>query len=127
MKLEIVSKLIHEAGIAREGKDLFVGHMPEAVESGVLLIAPQTGETIDEELPCYRKSRFQIIVRASRREAGIACAKMLMDELTVSNTKLSSGDFIVKMRPRHEPVIYPVSEGDYLEISVNYDAVYNRT
>lgn len=127
MKLEIVAELIHNSGLATKGSSLFIGHMPEKAVSGVLLLDPQIGEKIDEELPQYRKTRFQVIVRNASRIEGETLASLLMEVLTIYEQKLSSGDFIKKMRPRHEPVTYPFSDGDYLETSVNYDVVYIRT
>lgn len=127
MKIEPVAEYIEDEGIAFAGTDLFAYHMPEDVEEGVLLLPPLTGEKIDYELPDYRTSSFQIIVRHKSHAKGVALAEMIMSLLTLSNSTVLNGLSVKYMRPRHEPVVFPSSKGDYLEISVNYDAVYIRT
>lgn len=127
MKLEPIAEFLEDEGIGTAGKDLFVYHMPEGVSEGVLLVSPLSGEKIDYELPNYRVSKFQVIVRHSSYREGVALAVMVMNAITLSNTDVLNGIFVKYMRPRHEPVVFPSSKGDNLEISVNYDAVYIRT
>ncbi|NQZ53219.1 MAG: hypothetical protein HRT93_03085 [Piscirickettsiaceae bacterium] len=127
MKLEPIAGYLESKGIAFAGEDLFADHMPENVEEGVLLVSPLIGEQIDYDLPNYRKTSFQVIVRHTDRKKGVALAEMVMEALTLGNTDALTGISVKYMRPRHEPVIFPSSKGDYLEISVNYDTAYIRT
>lgn len=125
MKLEPIAEYLHSLGIATPGKDLFAYSAPSsAPNNSVLLVSPLTGTDIDYELPCFRRTKFQVIVRGSDHVEGVKLAEKIMDALTLENSSVMPEISIKYMRPRHEPVVFPSSEGDLLEVSVNYDTVY---
>ena len=123
MNLKPIAEYLESQGLGTGGRDLFVNYMPEDVQQGILLMNKLSGTPIDWELPGYRRSGFQLIVRHTDDEAGLLMAEQLSDALTLTNTTLT-GMLVKVIRPKHEPVVYPVSKGDYLEISVNFEAIY---
>lgn len=127
MNLEALAGLIQQAGLGVPGQSLFVEHLPETVKQGVLLIGPSTGTRIDYEVIGYYKTNFQVIVRAPNYLAGDQLSKQIMNALTVAKHEIAPGYFVNYMRPRHEPVVYPISEGGHLEFSVNYDVCYIKS
>lgn len=127
MKLEAVASLIAQAGIAVPGENLFVYHLPDSVLNGVLIVDSSTGEPIDYEVIGFRKTSFQIIVRASTHSVGKEMAERIMNLLTITKQQIAPGFSVKYMRPRHEPVVYPISEGGHLEFSVNYDVSYIKS
>lgn len=126
MKLEPVLQKLVDDGLGVAGQDLFVHRMPDTVTVGALLLSKLSGTPIDHELPGYRKTSFQVIVRHTDYVQGEQLAEQISSALTIRNAQV--GSLKVKyIQPMHEPVIFPISEGDHLEISVNYDAVYVQT
>lgn len=121
--LEALAQLLQDTGLGVQGENIFVHMMPSSVSQGILLLSPLSGVPIDHELPGYRKTSFQAIVRHTSHASGKALAEQMSNALSLVNTTLSGYD-VKFILPRHEPVVFPVSEGDFLEISVNFEAVY---
>ena len=125
MKMDSLAQKISDDGLATPGVNLFIHKMPSKVESGILLLNKLSGTPIDFELPGYRRTGFQVIVRHTDYTAGIELMENVVSSLTIKGGETLLGDMHVKhILPKHEPVVFPVSEGDFLEISVNFDAVY---
>lgn len=123
MNLAPLAEYLELEDIAVAGKDLFLYQMPSTVSVGILLLTPLSGTEIDYYLPGYRKTTFQVIVRHTDHVEGQALAELISATLTLANKQLTNMN-VNYIRPKHEPVVYPVSEGDFLEFSVNYDANY---
>ena len=102
-------------------KDIFVHSMPERVSEAMLLKDSMFGTEIDHELPDYFDTEFQIIVRAKEHAEGEDRAKAVSTALTVLNQAVGTLN-VNYIRPRHVPMVFPVSEGDYLEWLVTFDA-----
>ena len=112
---ELVPELI-------EGETLFQHGMPETVEFGALVRDNYPGGSkIDHELPGFRKFRFQVIVRAKDYLQGRALAQKVSSALTMGETEIP-GAFVRYIRPRHDPISYPLSRGGVVEFSTNFDA-----
>lgn len=125
MKLDALAQILIDEGIATAGVDLFIHKMPSNIKVGVLLLNKLSGTPIDFELPGYRRTGFQVIVRHTDYAQGIMLANNVSTALTFKGVESTLGDMLIKhILPKHEPVVFPVSEGDFLEISVNFDAVY---
>ena len=80
---------------------------------------------VDYELPEYRKTSFQIIVRTHTQKylSGDAIARGIFKELNLSEVQLDS-IFIKYLRPRHEPVSFRGSPGNNVEFSINFDICF---
>lgn len=125
MNLEPLAQKLSDDGIATAGVDLFIHNMPSNVTKAVLLLSNLTGTPIDFELPGYRRTSFQAIIRHTDYVQGLALANEVSEALTFKSGESILDTLHIKhILPRHEPVVFPVSEGDFLEISVNFDAVY---
>jgi len=111
--------------ISGSEKNLFVHHMPARVASGVLLRQSFVGTPVDHELPGFYKTSFQVIVRHGDYKKGEALALSVRGVLTIRMERQVGNMWVRHILPRHEPLVYPVSEGDRLEWSINFDAVYN--
>lgn len=66
MFIEAFASLMQKAKIGTVGTDIFCHYLPANVKSGVLLINPNTGISIDHELQGFYHESFTIIVRGSR-------------------------------------------------------------
>lgn len=109
-------------GLGTEGQDLFVHHMPARVERGILLMV-QTPIMRHEDIDNYRKGEFQAIVRHTDRQAGYSLASQVADTLKVQD--LTLGNMLFKfIHPIHDPLVYPRSEGNGLEFSVNFKCAF---
>ncbi len=102
---------------------VFVWHMPEGINVGVLLLHNLGGARLSPDLPCFKRGKFQAIVRHTNYQEGYALAKQVLTGLTLGRKEL--GSLTVKhSTPIHDPVTYPVSKGDLIEFSVNFETVY---
>ena len=126
MNLESIAEYLNAQGLGVPGQTVFVHKMPAEVKEGILLLSSLSGTQIDYELPKYRKTKFQAIVRHTNHIGGKELSKQVMNALTLYNHNLT-GMKVKRIRPRHEPIVFPVSKGNLLEFSVNYDAIYVLT
>jgi len=126
MKFEPLADYLDGQGIVTKGQTLFIHYMPQTIKIGALMLGKLTGTPIDPELPGYYKTGFRIIVRHQDIVDGLAMANQIKDALNMRNVELP-GMSIRYIVPKHEPVLFPISEGDHLEISINFDAVYVAT
>lgn len=119
--------LLAEEGVGRiGGKDgnMFVNGMPQSIKLGLSLMGKLTGDTIDYELPKYRKTGFQLVVRAREYQEGENLIKAAVEALTITRPKSLDNHHVKYVRPRHDFVSFPLSDGNNTEFSVNFDAVY---
>lgn len=121
--LSILAKL-QAAGIGRVGIDMFAHQMPLEVSEGILIKDRFSGDRIDHELPGWREGGFQLVVRAKDFQTGKTLAQQAMGVLNFIETPLDATCHIKYMRPRHEPVSYPISPGNLIEFSVNFETAY---
>lgn len=106
--------------VGTAGKTLYINMLPIDVPLAILLRNSLTGTLIDYELPGYSKTQFQAIVRAPSYPQGESLMEKLTTNLTLSEVKIGPY-FFNYCRPRTEPVVFPLSEGNLLEFSVYFD------
>lgn len=123
MNLEALAEKLQADRLGKKGKEIFINHMPTSVEAGILLRPPYVGTPIDYELPGYRSTRFNLSVRAKDYQTGDKLIRKAMASLTLEETKLSGMD-VRYIRPRTEPVSFPLSVAGTFEFLVIFDAVY---
>lgn len=123
MNLELIANKLQDDGVGVRGANIFINHMPVTVTKGVLLRPPYIGTPIDNELPNYRKTRFNASVRAKTYQEANALATLVIDSLTVGYT-VTPEIVINYIRPTTEPVSFPVSEGDSVEFLMIFEANY---
>lgn len=119
MKLEeALIATIKDAGLGVIGTTLFQSHMPAECKAGILVLArvpimidPYTG---------LRKGPFQVIVRAPKITEAHQKATLVMKALMTEGTQKGGVTFKF-IKPEHEPLVFPRTEGSQFEASVNYN------
>ncbi len=86
MFIEAFASLMQKAKIGTVGTDIFCHYMPANVKSGVLLVTPNTGITIDHELKGFYHDSFTVIVRNATITKAVAKANKIMDMFPVEET-----------------------------------------
>lgn len=105
------------------GTNVFVHALPSTVETGVMLASGYQGMPVDPYIPEYYKGPMQIIARAKKSAQAEAIASAISKALTME--EVTVGNIIVRRcHPRHLPVPFPRSNGDYFEASVNFDICF---
>lgn len=122
MILESLAQEIQTAGMGVVEQTIFVNSMPIGID-GIMLKTSLNGIPIDMELPGYRKTRIQIVVRDKSYQNGMSRANALNALLTYDNKSIT-GNSIKVMRPLNEPIAYPLTPGNTYEFSVNFWLVY---
>ena len=124
MKLEAVAQILHDAGIAIKGQNLYIHNMPEGRQDGVLLLDdPDMPTEIDEYIPKLRKSHFRVIVRGASYQEAMALANQVSATLNVYNQTVNGLKFL-RLRPTYDPIAFPVADSDVVEVSVNLWTAY---
>ena len=90
---------------------------------GIMLKEPGTGSKINYELPGFIKTSFQMVVRKKLYVDGKALITAAVAALTIDETTLT-GMYIKYMRPRHDPIQFPLTPGNNQEFLVNIDVCY---
>lgn len=130
MKLELLSELLEQRGLGTRGTDIFVHRMDAECPKGILLRLPIAGIDTDFNLPGYYKTQIQAIIRDANQQSGDAMAVRVMAQLTMYErifTDPDTGAFLMQinqMYPAKLPIIYPRSEGQEIEWSLNFDVSY---
>lgn len=106
-------------------KDIFIYQMPNTVSKAVLIRQAEGGDPLDWNLPGYYRTTFQVIVRHSDPEQGMALALQVSEAFTVSGITIGNMK-VIHFLPKNRPFVFPVSEGDLLEFSINFDAVFSE-
>ena len=123
MILESIADYLEEKRYGREGEGLFIWHMPDDIKEGILLIDSIVGTRINHELTGYRKGKFQVIIRTQDYTEGYELISRISDSLTILDADMKT--VIVKyIRPRTDPIVFPISKGDNLEMTVVFDTAY---
>lgn len=105
--------------------EVYIGIIPSDVPVGVALTSAYQGMPVDPELPGYHKGPMQMIVRAKKSLDAENIAQLASDLLTFEGVQV--GDIYVNyIRPRHLPAVFPRSNGDHYEASVNFDLCFVR-
>ncbi|EKL0077514.1 hypothetical protein PP671_000149 [Escherichia coli] len=117
MFIEAFASLMQKAKIGTVGTDIFCHYMPANVKSGVLLVTPNTGITIDHELKGFYHDSFTVIVRNAAITKAVAKANKIMDMFPVEET-VSEGVYFRLVRPMSMPITYPKNEGSLIEAGI---------
>lgn len=127
---ERIAKKIEIAGLGEISKTIFVESMPAEIKRGILVKMSLAGSKIDHELPGLYRPKIQIIVRAQSHADGENLATAILNLLqskqdTIWNDASNNPLFLMKQfLPYTMPIIYPRSDGNGLEVSVNFDLCY---
>ena len=120
--MPIANKLELE-GLGNQGTTLFVNFMPMECKAGILLRSPLNGTEINHEMPGYYKTQFNVIVRGHDYLTAAGLMQEVMTALVIFEQQLDDA-FFKYIRPKTLPVTFPVSEGNFFEIQVGFDACF---
>lgn len=123
MNLIPFAKMLEDATLGIRGQSIFVNSMPAACMRGVLLREKIKGTTIDYELPGYFRAKYQIIVRCVDYLTGEQLMEKVFACLTLSEQDVETVHYNYS-RPITEPVSFPLSEGNLLEFTADFDTAY---
>lgn len=116
---------LQESKVGTKEKTLFVNMIPATAAKGVLLRNPLTGTPIDYEVPGFYRAGFKLITRAGGYEAGEALAGRAIAALTLPHGAKLGNMVFRHCRPKTEIAVFPLSKGNLLEFSVDFDAVFH--
>lgn len=123
MNLLPLAEKLEADGVGVMANTIFINMIPVEAPTGVLLRNPLQGTLIDYELPGFYKTTFKVICRAPNYAEGEALIQAVFDSLTVIEAQV--GPMYVKhMRPRTKPVVFPLSKGNLLEFSADFDVCF---
>lgn len=114
---DLAASKIEEAGLATAGIDLFVYHAPDKIKRCVLVIESLDGIMRDENLPGYKKADFKVIVRDTDYKSALTIAKAVASALDLHRLTLDE-IYVLRMRSTHDPIAFPLSDSDVVEVSV---------
>jgi hypothetical protein len=126
---EHLAPILISARLGKAGLDLFCHKMPSEITKGLVVMGDLAGSEIDHELVNWRIGQIQVILRDTDHASGLRRARAVMDALTVMHRDLppaggGPGIRLRRLRPIHDPIVYPRSEGDVLEFSLNFEAIW---
>lgn len=122
MDLQDIIDLLSNEDFGTEGVDLFRSFMPAEIDEG-LLVTAQMPASIDKYNK-HRKGSIQVIARGRDYDEVRDLMISVSTFLTIEGHEGDSA-YYHYICPRHEPLIYPKSDANYLEASVNFDVAYN--
>ena len=106
--------------------EIYANTIPSDRKIGAMLTAGYKGMSVDPEIPAYHKGPMQLIVRAGESLDAEAIAQLVSDYLMLCQEVTVGDIFIHYINPRHLPVVFPASNGDHYEASVNFDVCFVR-
>lgn len=128
MRVEPLIDYLEAQSVGSKGKDLFANFFPQKTELAVMIHSGLMATPIDAELPLYRAAaKFQVVVRCRDYAAGFALMQAITDALITEQRRQIGNMLFNFIRPFHEPLDYPLSTGNLIEISVNFDCNYVLT
>lgn len=131
MIFDILEKKIVDAGLGVEGVSLFRSFMPAETIIGVFCRVPLEGIPVDPYIPGRHKGRIQVISRHTDPVLGGQLAVALERALRVDSpedypaTSERGSARISLFIPETLPIQYPRLDGDGLEWSQHFKAVFS--
>jgi hypothetical protein len=124
MELKAVADYLEAQGQGVMEKTIFIGEMPAACVTGVLLLDRYSGTSIDPYLPKYRNTGFRVALRNADYERGMAHAKAINGALYIQADTQMPGILVKRMVPQNDPRPYRRSLGGYWEFEVDFECSY---
>ncbi len=120
MNLMPFAEFLESEDLGVMGESIFINMIPADAPRGILLRNDLAGTLIDYELPGYFKTNFQVIVRSENFAEGEERINAVLAALTMRERVLG-GMHINYLRPKTEPVVFPLSVGNLLEFATTMD------
>lgn len=130
MRSDILEGILEAAGVGVPGENLFSHQIPATMKEGIMIKLPLDGTPVNNYLPGFFKSTFQVIVRATTNAEGELKCREVIDAL-VSQQGRDFYDAPGKLAMRIEllvldrlPIRYPRQDSNAIEWSVNFNVVF---
>lgn len=121
-----LAKRLEEKGCGKCAKDIFVDTLPSESSMGIVLRSSISGDTIDYELPGFMKATFRLIARAANHGIGQEMLQKATDALYIELSEVVGSMNVRICRPITTPMIFPLSNGNLREFSVNMRIIYDE-
>lgn len=118
--LQAIVDYIQAQGLGTPGKDLFRGFMPAQVQAGTVVLARVAID--DEPYSGIKKGTFQVVTRGATGDLAYAKAAAIKKVLRLEGVEIGEVKFKFIL-PKHDPLVFPRSDGGQYEASVNYQFV----
>jgi hypothetical protein len=119
MFLEELANIIQDEGVATIGTDLFYYSASPDRDTYALLMFGGDGIPVDNELPGYYNTKYQVIVRSSSYDDGFQLANDVRQALTFYGRQSGTITFNQSL-PRDEPRPFRRNEAGIIEFSNNF-------
>lgn len=132
MIMDILGDKLVAANLGTKAKSIFNHQMPAEVNVGVFFRYPLTGVTIDPYIPGWYKARVQVIVRHNSVTEGEKFSYRVNEVLQVEGEEIyvdaeaKTTTRLMRFFPETLPVRYPRLEGNQIEWSTHFDAVFSQ-
>lgn len=127
---EHIASILTTARIGTLGKTMFCHALPPSVTTGIVIMGDLSGSEIDHDLPGWRMGHIQVIVRDPSYSAGLTLSRQIITALSSEQPRdlAAAGGApairLRRLRPIHDPIVFPRSPGDVMEFSTNYEGVW---
>lgn len=128
LEMEQVANMLVAAKLGTLSKDVFVHRFPPTVNEGLLVLARLEGQEIDAGMGSYRRGPFQIVARSANVLTAQRKIRAAIPAVTFYGWRslppaglASTPSRVLFIRVLSEPVIYPVSDGDLIEASADFE------
>ena len=110
------------------GYSVYMYHFPETEDQGILLLHNMNGAKLDPNLPDLKKGKFQAIIRVGKSnfQSGYELSKLVIATFKAVKRTTINGVLIHFIEPMSDPIAYPVSKGNYIEFSCNFETAYTE-
>ena len=102
----------------------FVRQFPGTIDEGILVLDDNLD--FDLDIDGYVRGHYQVVVRSTEQQEALEKALLLTPTLKFRN-KTVGGIYFQLSNPLHYPMVYPRTDGDYFEASVNFDVAFSNT
>ncbi|NIH77426.1 hypothetical protein FHV99_004678 [Ochrobactrum sp. P20RRXII] len=131
MIMDILGEKLEKAGLGVRAKSIFHHQFPADITVGTFFRYPLTGISVDPYIPNWHKVRCQVIVRHTSVAEGEKMADAVSRTLTTQAEEVfpATADSpeirLVRFFPDSLPVRFPRLEGNSIEWSMHFDAVFS--
>ncbi|QNK01666.1 phage tail terminator protein [Dyella telluris] len=124
MILEAVAAILTEKKHGIPTKTLFIHNMPEKIRTGVLIMDDLMGTERDDDIPDLKRTPFKVVVRDTDYSACVKRAEAIVRELDIHRRIIPDQLEIKRMRATHDPITFPDTPGDMIEMLINLQATW---
>lgn len=108
--------VLQDKGVGRIGEDLFRESMPHDATRGILIYVLEPA-LIEPYVEPMRRGDIILVARHRTYDEARALACYASEVLLANGPFFGSTKFL-NLRPEHEPLLYPQSDGDLIEAAV---------